>query len=188
MEIRMWTIRSAHLTGIVAAAALVAMTHAGMAARSFENAAVKLDKTRDGQSQRSLTTASEAAQQLLGKRFVNLDLEILIDGSDTDAVQTSIEASDRRYPAKCSPGVYGSQIMTTDIEYFFTSTDPGGKQLRVSVYPGARTEFPFNKVTCLPGPRADTAIFKVQGYYLVDQDDLGNEIELELRAIAAPAE
>ena len=76
----MWTIRSAHLTGIVAAAALVAMTHAGMAARSFENAALKLDKTRDGQSQRSLTTASEAAQQLLGKRFVNLDLEILIDG------------------------------------------------------------------------------------------------------------
>ena len=184
----MWPTRLACLTGIASIAMLLAVAHAGAAARSFENTAVKLDKTKEGQSGRSLATASEAAQQLLNKRFVNLDLEILIDGSDADAVQTSIEASDRRYPAKCAPGVLGSQIMTADIEYFFTSTDQSGKQVRVSVFPGARTEFPFNKVTCLPGPRGDTAIFKVQGYYLVDQDDLGNEIELELRAIAAPAE
>jgi hypothetical protein len=185
MEITMWLIRLACLASVASLAVIAGP--AGAAPRTFENAALKLDKTREG-SARSLTPASEVAQQLLNKRFVNLDLEVLIDGSDAESVQTSIEASDRRYPAKCAPGIFGSQIMTSDVEYFFTSADQTGKQVRISIYPGSRTDFPFNKVTCLPGPRGNTAIFKVQGYYLVGQDDIGTEIELELRAIAAPAE
>jgi hypothetical protein len=187
MEITMWPIRLATLAILASAAALLPPAKADAASRTFDAVGLKFDKTKEAAA-RSVTPADAAIQQLLGKRFVNLDIEVLIDGSDADAVQTSIEASDRRYPAKCAPGVLGSQIMSPDIEYFFTSVDQAGKQVRVSVYPGSRTDFPFNKVTCLPGPRADTAIFKVQGYYLVDQDDLGTAIELELRAIAAPAE
>jgi hypothetical protein len=187
MEMIMWLIRRAPLASIAGLAAILAAAAGLSAAPRFDSASVKLDKTR-GAETRSLTPANEVAQQLLGKRYVNLDLEVLIDGTDDDAVQTSIEPADRRYPAKCGPGVFGSLIMTSDIEYFFTSRDNTGKQVRVSIYPGARTAFPFNKVTCLPGPRPDTAVFKVQGYYLVDQDDLGTEIELQLRAFAAPAE
>jgi len=178
----MWMIRLVFLANFAAVGGVDA------APRSFDNAAVKVDKTREGEAARTLTPASAVAQQLLGKRYVNLDLEVLIDGSNEDAVQTSIEPADRRYPAKCGPGIFGSQIMTPDIEYFFTSADEAGKQVRVSIYPGSRTTFPFNKVTCLPGPRANTAIFKVQGYYLVDKDDLGTEFELQLRALAAPTE
>jgi hypothetical protein len=186
MEITMWLIRLASLASI--ASLCVALAAPGLdAAPRFDNASVKLDKTREGEA-RSLTPAGEVAQQLLNKRYVNLDLEVLIDGTNDDAVQTSIEPADRRYPAKCGPGVFGSLIMTPDIEYFFTSRDEAGKQVRISIYPGARTAFPFNKVTCLPGPRPGTAIFKAQGYYLVDKDDLGTEIELQLRALAAPVE
>jgi hypothetical protein len=186
MEITMWPTRLPVLASAAFGALLLATPPAGAATR-FDNAAVKLDKTREGAA-RSLTASSELAQQLLGKRYVNLDMEVLIDGSDEDAVQTSIEPADRRYPAKCAPGVLGSQTMTEDIEYFVTSADETGKQVRISIFPGARTAFPFNKVTCLPGPRPNTAVFKVQGYYLVDRDDLGTEIELQLRALPAPAE
>jgi hypothetical protein len=182
----MWLIRLAPLASIASLG--IMLTGADLdAAPRFDNAGVKLDKTKDGAA-RSLTAASEVAQQILDKRYVNLDLEVLIDGSDEDAVQTSIEPADRRYPAKCAPGVLGSLTMTPDIEYFLTSQDETGKQVRISIFPGARTAFPFNKVICLPGPRPGTAIFKVQGYYLVDKDDLGTEIEVQLRALAAPAE
>lgn len=186
MEMIMWLTRLAPLASIASLGIALAAADAS-AAQRFDGATVKLDKTKEGEA-RGLTSASEAAQQLLNKRYVNLDLEVLIDGTNEDAVQTSIEPSDRRYPAKCGPGVLGSLIMTPDIEYFFTSRDDAGKQVRVSIYPGARTAFPFNKVTCLPGPRPGTAIFKAQGYYLVDKDDLGTEIELQLRALPAPPE
>lgn len=153
----------------------------------YQDAVVKVDKTENRHFARAAgLSLNDWVKDIVQKQYVRLALEIIIDGKDEDAVLISIEAAERRSPARCAPGVFGSLIQESETEYFFQVRPSGGKQVRLSLFPGSRTDFPLNRVDCLAGPTEKTAILKISGHYIVHRQEQPDAIEIELRAMPAP--
>ena len=124
-------------------------------------------------------------QELADTRFVYLDLKVLVDGTDVDAVLQSTEEADRRTDVDCQQGRFGPLPMVPGMEYFLT-TSYEGKRIDVTFYPGSRAEHTFNDVACTYDNRIKqrAAVFHLRGFFAVVSNTFEEGVAFQLRPIS----
>lgn len=123
-------------------------------------------------------------QELANTRFVYLDLKVLLDGTDEDAVLQSTEESDRRTDVDCQSGRFGPLPMVDGMEYYLT-TSYEGKKIDVTFYPGNRATYTFNDVACTYDIRIKKrAVFHLRGFFAVVSNTFEEGVSFQLRPIA----
>ncbi len=123
-------------------------------------------------------------QELAGTRFVYLDLKVLLDGTDKDAVLQSTEEADRRSDVDCQQGRSGPLPMVDGMEYYLT-TSYEGKRIEATFYPGSRSQYIYNDVACTFDIRVKKlAVFHLRGFYAVLSNTFEQGVSFQLRPIA----
>lgn len=126
-------------------------------------------------------------QELAKTRFVYLDLKVLLDGTDADAVLQSTEEADRRTDIDCQSGRFGPLPMVDGMEYYLT-TSYEGKKISASFYPGNRSKHTFNDVSCTYDVRIKKrAVFHLRGFFAVVSNTYEEGVEFQLRPIEPTA-
>ena len=152
------------------------------AQRSFAPIATTLDKTTGPAARASLKNLGALAN-IQSRRFVHLDLKILLDGKDKDAVLSSTEEAVRRYDVDCRPGTFGRLTMAEGVEYY-VQVPHKGKLLKLSIYPGSRVKHTFNDVSCAYDPaHKDAAVFHIRGFYAVVVNRFPDGTVVQLRPV-----
>ena len=122
-------------------------------------------------------------QELANTKFVYLDLKVLLDGTDVDAVLQSTEEADRRSDVDCQPGQFGPLPMVSGMEYYL-ATSYEGKRIEATFYPGSRANHTYNDVACTYDPRAKKrAVFHLRGFFAVVSNTYEESISFQLRPI-----
>jgi hypothetical protein len=158
------------------------------AARDFAKFDIVLNKASGAINVEGLKTTNYL-QELADTRFVYLDLKVLVDGTDEDAVLQSTEEADRRTEVDCQQGRFGPLPMVPGMEYFL-STSYEGKRIDVTFYPGTRSEHTFNDVACTYDNRVKNraAVFHLRGFFAVVSNTFEEGISFQLRPIAPTPE
>ena len=133
----------------------------------------------------NMQTPAEQVAKLAGLRnytLVCLDMMVAVDGRNPGAVLTANEGDTRRYPVDCRAGQYGSFKMVGGVEYYLPNIGKvDGKEVDLEIYPGTRTDHPFNDVDCSAHPdQPNSAVFHISGFYTVKQHDFDRTV-VELR-------
>ncbi len=122
-------------------------------------------------------------QELANTKFVYLDLKVLLDGTDVDAVLQSTEEADRRSDVDCQPGQFGPLPMVSGMEYYL-ATSYEGKRIEATFYPGSRAVHTFNDVACTYDARAKKrAVFHLRGFFAVVSNTYEESVSFQLRPI-----
>ena len=174
------------MTGIVSVIILgFALASAGKAAdieRKFAKFDIVLNKSSGAVTVEGLKTKNYL-QELAGTRFVYLDLKVLLDGTDKDAILQSTEESDRRNDVDCQQGRNGPLPMVEGMEYFL-STSYEGKRIDVTFFPGTRAKFIYNDVACTFDIRVKKqAVFHLRGFYAVLSNTFEEGVSFQLRPV-----
>ena len=143
--------------------ALFAHTPAAYADRGFKKFEIVLNRSK-GPLVEGLKTKNYL-QELANTKFAYLDLKILLDGTDVDAVLQSTEESDRRNDVDCQPGQFGPLPMVSGMEYYIR-TSYEGKRIEATFFPGSRAVNTYNDVACTYDKRAkNRAVFHLRGFF-----------------------
>ena len=158
------------------------------AARDFAKFDIVLNKASGAINVEGLKTTNYL-QELADTRFVYLDLKVLVDGTDEDAVLQSTEEADRRTEVDCQQGRFGPLPMVPGMEYFL-STSYEGKRIDVTFYPGTRSEHTFNDVACTYDNRIKNraAVFHLRGFFAVVSNTFEEGVSFQLRPISPTPE
>ena len=117
---------------------------------------------------------------------IYLNLKVILDGSDETAVTTQLEESTVPEPAPCGQNNYGRMIMSPGLQYIVDSAyDYKGQTVNLSalIFPGERTAFPYNDVSCNYYSDDQLATFEVTGFFYVHINPVKNGFEVQLRPI-----
>ncbi len=171
------------------------LTGAGLtgtaSAANFEDPEIKtieltIDRTKGKYGDMSSDTWKNL-EKVLSTRSIYLKLRIILDGSVPTAVQSRVEESSDPDPVPCEPGHYRRLIMGSDMEYI---VDVGEKEkgsfISASIFPGERTEFPYNDVSCVYNKDESKAVFSAQGFYYVLPNPVPGGFIAQLRPINPP--
>lgn len=151
--------------------------------RKFSKFDIVLNKSSGAVNVEGLKTKNYL-QELASTRFVYLDLKVLVDGTDEDAILQSTEEADRRSEVDCQEGRFGPLPMVSGMEYFL-STSYEGKRIDVTFYPGTRSEHTFNDVACTFDIRVKKrAVFHLRGFFAVVSNTFEEGVSFQLRPIA----
>ena len=152
------------------------------AERKFSKFDIVLNKSSGAVNVEGLKTKNYL-QELASTRFVYLDLKVLLDGTDKDAVLQSTEESDRRTEVDCQQGRSGPLPMVDGMEYFL-KTSYEGKNINVTFYPGSRANFIYNDVACTFDIRLKKrAVFHLRGFFAVLSNTYEDGVAFQLRPI-----
>lgn len=176
------------IMAIIAIIAVSVVATTVQAARNFAKFDIVLNKASGAINVEGLKTKNYL-QELADTRFVYLDLKVLVDGSDEDAVLQSTEEADRRTEVDCQQGRFGPLPMVPGMEYFL-STSYEGKRIDVTFYPGTRSEHTFNDVACTYDNRIKkrAAVFHLRGFFAVVSNTFEEGVSFQLRPIAPTPE
>lgn len=156
------------------------------AERKFKKYDIVLNRSSGAVNVEGLKTKNYL-QELAGARFVYLDLKILLDGTDEDAVLQSTEEADRRSDVDCQKGRFGPLPMVDGMEYFI-KTAYEGKRIEATFYPGNRATHTFNDVACTFDVRIKKrAVFHLRGFFAVVSNTYEESVSFQLRPIAPTA-
>lgn len=151
--------------------------------RNFSKFDIVLNKSSGAVNVEGLKTKNYL-QELASTRFVYLDLKVLVDGTDEDAILQSTEEADRRTEVDCQEGRFGPLPMVPGMEYFL-STSYEGKRIDVTFYPGTRSEHTFNDVACTFDIRVKKrAVFHLRGFFAVVSNTFEEGVSFQLRPVA----
>ena len=151
--------------------------------RKFSKFDIVLNKSSGAVTVEGLKTKNYL-QELAGTRFVYLDLKVLLDGTDKDAVLQSTEESDRRNDVDCQQGRSGPLPMAEDMEYFL-ATSYEGKRIEASFFPGTRSAYIYNDVACTFDIRVKKlAVFHLRGFFAVLSNTYEQGVSFQLRPVA----
>ena len=172
------------LTTSLVAGIFVAVTQtAAFADRNFSKFDIVLNKSSGAVNVEGLKTKNYL-QELANTRFVYLDLKVLLDGTDEDAVLQSTEEADRRTPVDCQQGRFGPLPMVEGMEYYL-ATSYEGKRITATFYPGTRAQHTFNDVACTFDIRIKKrAVFHLRGFFAVVSNTYEDSVSFQLRPIA----
>ena len=172
------------LTTSLIASIMLTLTQApAMADRKFSKFDIVLNKSSGAVNVEGLKTKNYL-QELANTRFVYLDLKVLLDGTDEDAVLQSTEEDDRRTPVDCQQGRFGPLPMVDGMEYFL-ATSYEGKRITATFYPGTRAQHTFNDVACTFDIRIKKrAVFHLRGFFAVVSNTFEDSVSFQLRPIA----
>ena len=152
------------------------------AERKFSKFDIVLNKSSGAVNVEGLKTKNYL-QELASTRFVYLDLKVLLDGTDKDAVLQSTEESDRRTEVDCQQGRSGPLPMVDGMEYFL-KTSYEGKNINVTFYPGSRANFIYNDVACTFDIRLKKrAVFHLRGFFAVLSNTYEEGVAFQLRPV-----
>lgn len=176
------------IMAIIAIVAVSVVATTVQAARNFAKFDIVLNKASGAINVEGLKTKNYL-QELADTRFVYLDLKVLVDGTDEDAVLQSTEEADRRTEVDCQQGRFGPLPMVPGMEYFL-STSYEGKRIDVTFYPGTRSEHTFNDVACTYDNRIKkrAAVFHLRGFFAVVSNTFEEGVSFQLRPIAPTPE
>ena len=141
----------------------------------------------DGRKARNRAGADVLKQLVALESFdlVCLNVAIKLNGTQPNAVLASTEDDNQRYTVACRPGSdrMGDYPMAPGVEYFLPNIGTTNRQLiSLLAYPGSHTEQPFNSVDCVADPDdKKSALFRIRGFFTVDNKDLNDRREIELR-------
>ncbi len=126
-------------------------------------------------------------EKVLSTRSIYLKLRVILDGSVPNAVQYRVEESSSPDPVPCEPGHFRRLIMGSDMEYIVDVGEKAkGSFISASIFPGERTEFPYNDVSCVYNKDAGKAVFSAQGFYYVLPNPIPGGFIAQLRPITPP--
>ncbi len=155
---------------------------ANAADRTFAKFDIVLNKSSGAVNVEGLQTKNYL-QELADTRFAYLDLKVLVDGTDEDAVLQSTEEADRRTEVDCQQGRFGPLPMVDGMEYFLT-TSYEGKKIDVTFYPGTRAVHTFNDVACTFDIRIKKkAVFHLRGFFAVVSNTYEDGVAFQLRPL-----
>jgi len=150
-----------------------------------QDAAVEVKVSIDArkESDRATSKVLDKLSKLTNHALVCLDVRVTADGSQPAAILTSNEGDMRRYPVDCRRSQLGSFPMASSVEYYLPAIGKVGKaELDVEVYPGGRTDHPFNDVSCIASSEGgNAAVFHITGFYVVRKHDFGERQVVEFR-------
>lgn len=150
-----------------------------------QDRAIDLSVSVDGrkESARASAAALKRLDKLENHSLVCLDIRVTVDGSQPAAILTSNEGDMRRYPVDCRASQLGSFPMSSAVEYYLPAIGKLGKaEVDVEVYPGSRTNHPFNDVSCIASDAGGrSATFRITGFYTVRSQDFGDRQVVEFR-------
>ncbi len=173
-------------TALTAALVMVLFQSPASAERKFGKFDIVLNKSSGAVNVEGLKTKNYI-QELAKTRFVYLDLKVLLDGTDEDAVLQSTEESDRRTSVDCQNGRFGPLPMVDGMEYFL-STSYEGKRVDATFYPGTRARNTFNDVACTFDIRIKKrAVFHLRGFFAVVSNTFEEGVSFQLRPISPTA-
>jgi len=162
---------------------LLLTSNPAKADRNFSKFDIVLNKSSGAVNVAGLKTKNYL-QELAKSTFVYLDLKVLLDGSDEDAVLQSTEEADRRTSIDCQPGRYGPLPMVDGMEYYLP-TSYEGKKISATFYPGTRSQYTFNDVACTFDTRIQKrAVFHLRGFFAVVSNTYADGVSFQLRPIA----
>lgn len=151
--------------------------------RKFSKFDIVLNKSSGAVNVEGLKTKNYL-QELKDTRFVYLDLKVLLDGTDADAVLQSTEEADRRTEVDCQSGRFGPLPMVDGMEYFLT-TSFEGKKINATFYPGTRSKNTFNDVACTYDIRIKKrAVFHLRGFFAVVSNQFEEGVAFQLRPLS----
>lgn len=154
--------------------------------RRFSKFDIVLNKSSGAVNVEGLKTKNYI-QELANTRFVYLDIKVLLDGTDEDAVLQSTEESDRRNSIDCQKGRFGPLPMVEGMEYFL-STSYEGKRVDATFYPGTRAQHTFNDVACTFDIRIKKrAVFHLRGFFAVVSNTFEEGVAFQLRPVSPTA-
>ena len=163
-------------------ACLVAPGIGGMArADTFKEIRVFIDRTA-GQKAGLQADGLRSLRDLFSTSYVYISAQVALDGSDPDAVTTRVEESATPEAVPCDQQNYGRLIMGADMEYL-VETKVKDTNVFVSVFPGDRTEFPYNDVSCVYNGNPGQAVFQITGFYYVIANRVKGGIMVQLRPV-----
>lgn len=168
--------------------AVVIIASPVFAARKFAKFDIVLNKASGAINVEGLQTKNYL-QELADTRFVYLDLKVLVDGTDEDAILQSTEEADRRTDVDCQQGRFGPLPMVPGMEYYLT-TSYEGKRIEATFFPGTRAEHTFNDVACTYDNRIKkrAAVFHLRGFFAVVSNTYEEGVSFQLRPIAPTPE
>ena len=170
------------LTGLMLTVIALPISTSAKAERKFAKFDIVLNKSSGAVNVEGLKTKNYL-QELANTRFVYLDLKVLLDGTDKDAVLQSTEESDRRNEVDCQQGRSGPLPMVDGMEYFLT-TSYQGKRINVTFYPGSRAAFIYNDVACTFDIRLKKrAVFHLRGFFAVLSNTYEEGVAFQLRPV-----
>ncbi|MBO6550478.1 MAG: hypothetical protein JJ964_12765 [Rhizobiales bacterium] len=171
------------VTSLTAGLLLILAQSSAFADRNFSKFDIVLNKSSGAVNVEGLKTKNYL-QELAKTRFVYLDLKVLLDGTDEDAVLQSTEEADRRTPVDCQKGRFGPLPMVEGMEYFL-ATSYEGKRVTATFYPGTRAQHTFNDVACTFDIRIKKrAVFHLRGFFAVVSNTYEDSVSFQLRPVA----
>lgn len=171
------------VTSLTAGLLLILAQSPAFADRNFSKFDIVLNKSSGAVNVEGLKTKNYL-QELAKTRFVYLDLKVLLDGTDEDAVLQSTEEADRRTPVDCQKGRFGPLPMVEGMEYFL-ATSYEGKRVTATFYPGTRAQHTFNDVACTFDIRIKKrAVFHLRGFFAVVSNTYEDSVSFQLRPVA----
>ncbi len=122
---------------------------------------------------------------LATKKQVLIDISVVLDGKTRYQVLTRTEDDNRRYNVGCRFGAWGQLPMGFGVEYFIATSDAGGEEVNLVVYPGSRSENPDNDVSCVYNKKyPKSAVLRVRGLYKVTVNNYPKRTDIQLRPIS----
>lgn len=171
------------VTSLTAGLLFVLFQSPAFADRNFSKFDIVLNKSSGAVNVEGLKTKNYL-QELAKTRFVYLDLKVLLDGTDEDAVLQSTEEADRRTAVDCQKGRFGPLPMVEGMEYFL-ATSYEGKRITATFYPGTRAQHTFNDVACTFDIRIKKrAVFHLRGFFAVVSNTYEEGVAFQLRPVA----
>ena len=171
------------VTSLTAGLLLILAQSSAFADQNFSKFDIVLNKSSGAVNVEGLKTKNYL-QELAKTRFVYLDLKVLLDGTDEDAVLQSTEEADRRTPVDCQKGRFGPLPMVEGMEYFL-ATSYEGKRVTATFYPGTRAQHTFNDVACTFDIRIKKrAVFHLRGFFAVVSNTYEDSVSFQLRPVA----
>lgn len=170
---------------LLSALALGAGAPADAQQRTFKRIKVFLDKAgqlRPGDS------SIQGVADIFDETYIYLDLRIdrasiAENQKESFLLLYSTEQANERTPVDCAPDRIGRLEMLDDIEYYI-ETKHQGALVQASIFPGARTVYPFNDVFCgKSGSAQGLAEMRLRGYFFVIRNDIENGVDIQLRPL-----
>ena len=147
----------------------------------FKQVRVYIDRTA-GHRRGLKAKGLKSLRDLFSTSYAYISVQVALDGSDPAAVTTRVEESATPDPVPCDARNYGRLIMGADMEYLMEAK-VGDTNIFVSIFPGERTEFPYNDVSCVYDGKPGTAVFQITGFYYVIANRVKGGIMLQLRPV-----
>ncbi|MEM6536477.1 MAG: hypothetical protein AAF668_01970 [Pseudomonadota bacterium] len=137
----------------------------------------------------------ESARELTDGAFVKLDLRIVVNGEQQNAIVKRLDQGFRSEPAGCRPGAFGPMEMGEGLKYAFDlSALSADKKQPIggatgTIYPGARAVHWANEVFCEfdPALGEGAAVIRFNGFFYVIHRNTDAGLNVQMRALELTA-